>query len=249
MLSLLFFFNRAQNLKYMRHHGKSRDHGYRHLHRPAETPSVKGAPSITCYNGTCNSIVTLAQSKRLQPGSTLPLVFANRDYWPVVLNSLVAQSRIEPSLPFQVGIVCLDDTIARWLRNAGAPPCYRLRDETVQKSLEKSNGAGEKMDALWMVRITEAVRLLEKMKIGVLFFDADAVWQRDLRTITETLQVDRYDVVASRGTFPHDIEKHWGATLVSGMQSRIFRFMRVLFYVHFVASAWDVYTSLQQKLH
>lgn len=107
----------------------------------------------------------------------------------------------------------LNVELAQYLQEARAPPCFRLRDSNLEESLETAGGAGDKMTGLWERRVIEAAKLLRRLKIGALFFDADAVWQRDLR---ETMRLPGFDVVASRGTFPNDISRVWGASIVMG---------------------------------
>jgi hypothetical protein len=61
-----------------------------------------GEEDGACANGTCPSIVSLARSKGLRRGGTLPLVFANSQYWPVLLNNLAAIARVDRNLPAEV---------------------------------------------------------------------------------------------------------------------------------------------------
>ena len=94
-----------------------------------------------CRDGVCLDVVSLARSKGLKAGETLPLVFTDSGYWPVLLNSFVAQARVSRNLPAEVGVVCLDDAVVEILRSVGAPPCLRLSQEA-SDGLE--NKPGEK---------------------------------------------------------------------------------------------------------
>ena len=127
-----------------------------------------------CSNGVCLDIVSLARSKGLRVGETLPLVFADSGYWPVLLNSFATLARVNQTLPAEVGVVCLDDDIIGLLRNVGAPPCLRLGHAA-------DDGAhGDRVHNIWAVRVQQLQQLLQA-GYGALFFDADVIWQADLR--------------------------------------------------------------------
>ena len=99
----------CQHLRHMRQHGKDQHHHDKsRVHAREDAPAALTALG-ECHNGTCPSMEALARSKRLEPGATLPIVFANREYWPTLLNGLLAQSKISPALPRMIGVVCLDD--------------------------------------------------------------------------------------------------------------------------------------------
>ena len=81
------------------------------------------------------------------------------------------------------------------------------------------------MRQLWAVRVLEAEKLLAAGH-GAIFFDADAIWQTDVVTLLTAMSTEATetntatpppDVVASRGRFPHNIEKVWGATVCMGL--------------------------------
>ena len=105
---------------------------------PASPSSPGPANSLQqrCAAGECPDVLTLARSKGLAPGGILPLVFVNSGYWPILLNSFVAQARVARTLPAEVGVVCLDDGVVALLRSCGAPPCLRLRADGSQEGLE-----------------------------------------------------------------------------------------------------------------
>ena len=60
--------------------------------------SCSGGGCGKCTDGWCPDVVSLAQSKGLQPGGVLPLVFVNNGYWPILLNNFVAMSRVRKVL-------------------------------------------------------------------------------------------------------------------------------------------------------
>jgi len=228
-----------------------------------------------CSNGvSCPDIVSLARSKGLEKGGTLPLVFVNTQYWLILLNNFAAMAKVDRALPAQIGVVCLDEGVVKQLAELGAPPCYLLSDDdgsghgdknihatktaafpgnnssssssssSLRSSLLSANGDGAAMTELWQRRVVEINRLLSA-GFGALCFDVDAVWKSDARSLlgitrpslsaaprvtstaaaadTDTDGSDsvgswsyKYDVVASRGSFPNPIVKKWGATLCMG---------------------------------
>ena len=162
-----------------------------------------------CWDGICLDVVSLARSKGLKAGETLPLVFTDSGYWPVLFNSFVAQARVSRNLPAEVGVVCLDDAVVELLRSVGAPPCLRLSkgsegasgekksgdkkvtspamddvgddvSDVIKGDVLKSEGHSDHMRDLWALRVLELRQLL-RAGYGALFFDVDAVWQADLR--------------------------------------------------------------------
>ena len=61
----------------------------------------EGAPP-GCRSGVCSDMVSLALSKGLTRGQTLPLVFVDEGYWPVLLNSFVGLAKVSRTLPAEV---------------------------------------------------------------------------------------------------------------------------------------------------
>eukprot|EP00968_Pinguiococcus_pyrenoidosus_P007160 scaffold473_cov257-Pinguiococcus_pyrenoidosus.AAC.12 len=70
------------------------------------------------------------------------LTFVDQQYFPVLLNQLVAMLRFGPTLPMRLGVVCLDEFVERQLRKVGAPPCFPLHES-----------GSTSLGSLWQTRV------------------------------------------------------------------------------------------------
>mmetsp|Transcript_7270 Transcript_7270/g.11605 ORF Transcript_7270/g.11605 Transcript_7270/m.11605 type:complete len:396 (+) Transcript_7270:48-1235(+) len=155
----------------------------------------------------------------LHPGksdSPVALTYASFKYRLTLLNWLVALNRVN----FQkYVIVCLDVELDIYLAHRGVA-CYPLWKYGSTGKFEKSDNGKDKnsvkqINQLWVTRMSHLVELLNSGQ-SVILSDSDAVWL-DNPISTGLLTPNTGDIVLSRGKFPFDIAKKWGATGCMGV--------------------------------
>ncbi|KAJ8610693.1 hypothetical protein CTAYLR_005643 [Chrysophaeum taylorii] len=144
------------------------------------------------------SLVDWAQERAAaQDEDLFTVTFSDTGYLEVVINAMVAMSRLDNSMPSKLNLVCLDDELPATLKAMGAPPCY-----------DGMTGWQENFGGLWAFRVRVLEVLVNDAKLDVLLTDSDAIWQRDPRPDL----IDRlgtFDVLASQGHFPSEFAHEW----------------------------------------
>lgn len=153
-------------------------------------------------SGFQRTVTMWVRGLKLPRGEPVVLVFINIDYWGTYINWLSTTAQhMGSALSSRVATACFDvESIAR-LEEIGASPCLNVKASTNNER--------------WAARLRLIKELLHSGH-GVILSDADALWIGDAREFYYKGIKDGSDIVASRATFPAEVQSAWGATLCMG---------------------------------
>lgn len=134
----------------------------------------------------------------------LRIVMTTSDkYIPVLLNWLIYFHELCPAGQALMYFVCLDKETEVTMRKVGLQ-CHQIH-HTAGREKEKNK--------LWLARTRITKQLLDQ-GLDVLMSDSDAIWLQN--PFDELEKYPSADIIASRGKFPEEISKIFGATLCMG---------------------------------
>jgi len=134
---------------------------------------------------------------------TLVVTYASRNYATSFLNWYLAFSRLNVQ---GLLVVCLDESMVDYMSLRGLS-CY------YEEQMEESHL--NRFETLWTRRVRD-VLILIRGGWSVVMSDLDALWRRDFTLTIASFHRDAH-IVGSRGKFPWDVAREWGASICMGL--------------------------------
>mmetsp|Transcript_12732 Transcript_12732/g.14852 ORF Transcript_12732/g.14852 Transcript_12732/m.14852 type:complete len:360 (+) Transcript_12732:39-1118(+) len=173
--------------------------------------------SFTKEKLIATEVTSIVEFAALQQRNNLViLTYVSYGYKENLMNWLSYLQKLEIS---NYGIICLDEEVELFLTHSNIT-CFGLwRQSEVNDSFgdSKQGLSIANVMKLWVIRMRHLYELLNH-GFDVIFSDTDAVWLRNpLSEGTSLLSEQTGDIVASRGKFPWEQAKNWGATICMGL--------------------------------
>jgi len=149
------------------------------------------------------SLIELAQ-QHANKDNMIVLTFVDSGFKEVFLNWAATMAKYD--LDQHVVVIALDDEMYSFLSDHDFA--------TGRLVLPKRPDGVTQHNLLWPARMKIVSSILQEAKVDVVMSDADAMWLR--ADVLEYIKQQPGDIVASRGTFPFEWGRKWGATVCMG---------------------------------